>query len=289
MTDVQFGVTIQTAPGRDPIAWSLAAQDAGFDFVSTADHPATGQPSYETWTLLSWIAARTTRIKVATKVLGVPLRPPAMTAKMAETLQRLSDGRLILGLGGGFSDEEISSLGLGAWTPGEKVDGLKDAINIMRGLWAEPEFTYAGARHHVTRARMQPKPAEPIPIWLGTFGPRALALTGRLADGWIPSLGVAPPEAVPAMRDRILAAADRVGRDPAQITCAYNMEVRIQPRPDESSDVVSGPPEAIAERLTGFVALGFTAMNFSVVGPGEDEQLQRVAAEVLPAVRQAVA
>lgn len=84
-------------------------------------------------------------------------------------------------------------------------------------------FSHAGAHHRVEAARIEPKPTTEIPIWLGAFGPCALALTGRLADGWIPSIGVAPPEAIPATRDRIMAAGVDAGRDPAQITCAYHM------------------------------------------------------------------
>lgn len=284
MTHLRFGLTIpiSAAPGSDPLGRALRAEALGFDFVSAVDHPATGAATYETWTMLSWIAARTSRIQIATKVLAVPFRSPAMTAKMAETFHRLSNGRLILGLGGGHSDEEIASLGLGHPTPGERIDGLEEAVQIIRGLWTEPVLTYAGAHHHVDRARVEPKPASRIPIWLGTFGPRALALTGRLADGWIPSIGFAPPEAIPAMRDRLLAAAADARRDPAVITCTYHMQFRIAPQPDPSPAIVSGPPELIAERLAGFIPLGFTAMNFSPVGPNEEEQIERLATEVLP-------
>jgi alkanesulfonate monooxygenase SsuD/methylene tetrahydromethanopterin reductase-like flavin-dependent oxidoreductase (luciferase family) len=284
MTNLRFGITIpiSVVPGSDPLGRALRAEALGFDFVSAVDHPATGEATHETWTMLSFIAARTSRIQIATKVLAVPLRSPAMTAKMAETFQRLSDGRLILGLGGGYSDEEIASLGLGHRTPGERIDGLEDAVHIIRGLWTEPVFTYAGAHHQVDRARIEPKPVASIPIWLGTFGPRALAVTGRLADGWIPSIGFAPPEAIPAMRDRVLSAASAAGRNPAEITYAYHMQFRVAPRPDLSPEIVSGPPELIAERLAGFASLGFTAMNFSPVGDDEEEQIEQLATEVLP-------
>ena len=132
-----FGVNVSTSasPGADPVADAQAAEALGFDFVSSSDHPAGGSPTYEVWTMLSWIAAATSRIKVATRVLGVPYRPPAMVAKMAETLDRLSDGRLILGLGGGYSDDEFRAFGLGVPTPGEKITGLQEAIHIIRGLW----------------------------------------------------------------------------------------------------------------------------------------------------------
>jgi alkanesulfonate monooxygenase SsuD/methylene tetrahydromethanopterin reductase-like flavin-dependent oxidoreductase (luciferase family) len=286
MTDLLFGLGVpaSAAPGSDPVGAAVRAERLGFDFVSAADHPCGEQPSHETWTMLAWIAARTSRIRVATRVLGVPYRNPAMTAKMAETLSRLSGGRLILGLGGGHSDDEFRAFGLRAHTPGEKVQGLDEAIRIARGLWTEPRFSFAGRIHRTDRAPMEPKPTHPIPIWLGTFGPRALAVTGRLADGWIPSLGYAPAGRLPAMRAAVLGAAEAAGRDPAAITCALNAQVRLQPRVDPDPDVIAGPAGAVAERLVSFAEHGFSAFNFLLAEP---DQAERLAAEVIPAVRAA--
>ena len=102
----RFGVSIvPSASGRsDPVAEARRAEELGLDHVSIWDHPHGERPSLETWTLLTWIAARTERIGLATDVLGLPFRLPALTAKMAETLDRLSGGRVILGLGGGGND-----------------------------------------------------------------------------------------------------------------------------------------------------------------------------------------
>jgi alkanesulfonate monooxygenase SsuD/methylene tetrahydromethanopterin reductase-like flavin-dependent oxidoreductase (luciferase family) len=198
MSEVAFGLSIPSSvlPGTSPLADARIAEDLGFDFVSASDHPCGTEPTYETWTMLSWIAAATSRIRVATRVLGVPYRNPAMVAKMAETFARLSGGRLILGLGGGYSDEEFRAFGLGTFSARDKVDGLEEAIRITRGLWSLPAFTYSGRLHHTDSADIEPKPAQPIPIWLGTFGARALRVTGQLADGWIPSCGYRPPPPV---------------------------------------------------------------------------------------------
>jgi alkanesulfonate monooxygenase SsuD/methylene tetrahydromethanopterin reductase-like flavin-dependent oxidoreductase (luciferase family) len=210
-----------------------------------------------------------------------------MTAKMAETFDRLSGGRLILGLGGGHSDEEFRAFGLRAHSPGEKVQGLDEAIRIARGLWTQPHFSFDGRIHRTDRAPMEPKPAHRIPIWLGTFGPRALAVTGRLADGWIPSLGYAPADLLPAMRETVLGAAERAGRDPAAITCALNARTRIAGRASPDPDRIEGPVDAVADRIAGFVRRGFTAFNFLVSDQERDEQAERLAAEVIPAVRAA--
>jgi probable F420-dependent oxidoreductase len=282
-----FGLNVSTsaAPGSDPVAAATRAEELGFDFVSASDHLHGEAPTFEPWTMLSWIAARTSRIRVATRVLGLPYRQPPVVAKMAESLDRLSGGRLILGLGGGYSDEEFHAFGLGVRTPRAKVEGLEEAVRIVRGLWSEPSFTFDGRLYRTEGARIEPKPDRRIPIWLGTYGNRALEVTGRLADGWIPSLSFAPPERVTGMRDRVLSAARRAGREPDEITCVYNVEVRVDERADAPPSVVSGPPGAVVDRLLGFLRLGFTAMNFMPEGPGADEQAERLGREVLPALR----
>jgi probable F420-dependent oxidoreductase len=280
-----LNVSTSAAAGADPLADAQRAEELGFDFVSMSDHLHGAQPNYETWTLLSWIAAATSRIRVASRVLGTPYRSPAVLAKMAESLDRLSGGRLILGLGGGYSDEEFRAFGLGVPTPRDKVDGMAEAIDILRGMWSQPALDYQGRRYHTDGARIEPKPGHRIPIWLGTYGNRALAVTGRLADGWIPSLGSAPPYRVTGMRDRVLAAAREAGRRPEDLTLAYNVVVRIDERVEPDDLMVSGSAAAVAERLRGFLDLGFTALNLIAEGPGEDEQVERLAREVLPELR----
>src|SRR5918996_4457207 len=247
MTDLRFGLNVPTsaANGADPVAAARRAEELGFDFVSSNDHLHGNSPNHETWTMLSWMAAATSRIHVASRVLATPYRHPAVLAKMAETFDRLSGGRLILGLGGGYSDEEFAAFGLGVPSPGEKVDGLEEAVRIAHGLWSQEQFTFTGHRYRTEGARIEPKPQRRIPIWLGTYGKRALELTGRLADGWIPTYELALPEAVSGMRDRIMDAAIQAGRNPAHISCVYNVDVRVgqDPTPDF---VVSAPPDQLA-------------------------------------------
>jgi alkanesulfonate monooxygenase SsuD/methylene tetrahydromethanopterin reductase-like flavin-dependent oxidoreductase (luciferase family) len=206
---------------------------------------------------------------------------------MAETLDRLSGGRLILGLGGGYADDEFRAFGLRAPNARDKVDGLEEAIRITHGLWSEPVFTFDGVHYRTEMAEFEPKPSRRIPIWLGTLGPRALRLTGRLADGWIPSLDLAPPERVPKLHEQILRGAHEAERDPSDITLAYNMEIRVDEQAAPEPGIVTGPPDAVTERLIGFTELGFTAMNFQPQGPGRAEQIEQLATEVIPAVRAA--
>ena len=286
LTDILFGLNLSTSadPGTDPVADALEAERLGFDFVSANDDPNGTTPTHELWTLLAWVAAKTSRIKVASRVIGVPYRNPAMLAKMAATLGEFSGGRLILGLGGGSSDEGMAAFGIEGITPRVKIDALEDALNITRGLWSESGFSYRGAIHSVSSADLEPKPRRPVPIWLGTFGDRGLALAGRLADGWIPSLGMAPPKRAREMRKRVLDAAREAGRDPEQIRCVYNVQVRLGDR-DPDPSIVSGSTEEVTERFLSFVGLGFSGFNLIPMGPEPEAQCEQLAQEVLPQVR----
>jgi alkanesulfonate monooxygenase SsuD/methylene tetrahydromethanopterin reductase-like flavin-dependent oxidoreductase (luciferase family) len=289
MTDLVLGINVpaSASPGADPVGLARVAESGGFDFVSASDHPCGTDPTFETWTMLTWIAASTSRIKVATRVLGVPYRAPAMVAKMAETLDRLSGGRFILGLGGGYSDNEFRAFGLGVPSARDKVDGLAEAIAITRGLWSEAGFTFAGRLHQVTAADIEPKPGHHIPIWLGTFGDRALAVTGRHADGWIPSLGQVTAAELEVMRAKVLAAARQAGRDPADVTCALNVEVHIGSGASAGGGLIAGSPGQVTDSLLSFAAAGFTAFNFMPVGERYREQVEQIAAHVLPVLRTA--
>jgi alkanesulfonate monooxygenase SsuD/methylene tetrahydromethanopterin reductase-like flavin-dependent oxidoreductase (luciferase family) len=287
--DIQFGLNVSADPasGGDSVALAIRAEQLGFDFVSASDHLHGEQPTYEPWTLLAWIAASTSRLRVATRVLATPYRQPPVVAKMAETLTRLSGGRLILGLGGGYLDREFQAFGLRAPTAREKVEGLEEAIKVVRGLWSQERFTFDGTMYRTVEAQIEPKPAHGIQIWLGTYGRRALDVTGRLADGWIPTLEIAPPERVAGMRQRVLDAADRVGRNPDDILCVYNVGIRFGEGRDDDTGVVTGPSERVAERLLEFTRIGFRAFNFLVEGPDPEEQAERISREVISVLRAA--
>jgi probable F420-dependent oxidoreductase len=275
------GITTSAASSADPLAEALAAEALGYDFLSASDHPVGSYPSYETTILLTWIAAHTNRIRIATRVLGVPFRRPAMIAKAAESLQRLTGGRLILGLGAGYSDEEIHALGGPVMSRPAKVDGLADAIEILHRAWTEATVTYHGVIHSVDALTMEPKPEQPIPVWLGTYGNRALAITGRLADGWIPSLGFAPPTRISEMIERIRTAAVAAGRAPNAVRAIYNVPVRLDPAARFVEDSVTGSAADIIEQLHAFIELGFTGFNLMLT----PDQARAVAEDVLPALR----
>jgi alkanesulfonate monooxygenase SsuD/methylene tetrahydromethanopterin reductase-like flavin-dependent oxidoreductase (luciferase family) len=300
---VGVGISDRAASGDHPVADAVTAEALGYDFVSAFDHPvadaaiarAVGYvvmpavshplrtyPTYETLTLLTWIAARTTRIGVIPRVLGVPFRRPALVAKAAESLQRLSRGRLILGLGAGYRDAEIRAAGGPGLTPRAKVDGLEEAIAIVRAAWTQPVVSYHGAVYSVDDLDLEPKPAGPIPIWLGALGPRGLALTGRLADGWIPFLRFAGPDRIPDLLDRIRTASVAAGRPADAVRAVYSVPVRLDPKAHSTTDVIAGSAADIVEQLHGFTELGFTGFDLM---PSRD-QMRALAEDVVPAVRQ---
>lgn len=289
MATIQFGLNISAsvAPGFDPIREAQAAEDLGFDFVSVNDHMHGPEQRYECWTLLAWIAANTTRLRVASRVLGLPYRAPALTAKMAESFARLSRGRLILGLGAGSGEDEYLALGLTAPPLGERLTGLEEAIAITRGLWSTETFTFAGSVFRVTDGQLEPKPEQPVPIWLGTHGPRGLELTGRLADGWIPSMGSLPPDRIPAAMQLISETARIVGRDPASLTRIYNVEISLDDEKRDDPTLIAGNAAVVRDALADLVTLGFDGFNLIVRGRDRHRHLERIAAEIMPAVRSA--
>jgi alkanesulfonate monooxygenase SsuD/methylene tetrahydromethanopterin reductase-like flavin-dependent oxidoreductase (luciferase family) len=279
---LRLGVNLPTRlePAYDPVNFALEAERLGFDFVSSSDHPAGSEPNFETWTLLAFVAAQTSRIHVATRVLGLPYRAPAMVAKMAETLSRLSGGRVVLGLGSGHGDDEHRAFGVAVRTAKEKTDALEEALEVIRGLWSKPTFSLGGRYYSVVDAELEPKPSMSIPIWLGTFAPRSLEITGRLADGWIPTLGYASADELPRMRRRVAEAAERAGRDPASLDYILNVDVALEPAQDAS---LSGSPLQVVDALGTFIGHGFNGFNF-IVKKDRDEQLARLATEVIPAL-----
>ena len=284
---IGLGLTTSPGPGVDPVAEARAAEELGFDYVSASDHLNGTTPTYEPWTLLTAVLASTSRIRALTRVLAVPYRHPAVLAKMAETLDRLSEGRLILGLGGGYFDEEFRAFGLPIPTNRDKVDGVAEQIQIARSIWSDPNAAYEGRLYRVEDAVVEPKPERRIPIWLGMYKPRGLALTGREADGWIPSLNFAPPPVVAGLWEQVRTAAREAGRDPSTITAAYNLLVRVGEEMPGQATIVAGSAEAVADQLLGFAELGFTSFNLAPTGDRRMEQIERLGRDVLPALRRA--
>src|SRR5690606_35445463 len=216
--DLLFGsfITPTSASPERVVALTRASEAAGLDLATFQDHPY--QPAFlDTWTLLSYVAARTERIRLAPNVANVPARPPAVLARAAASLDLLSGGRVDLGLGAGAFWDGIAAMGGRRLTPAQGVDALREAITIIRDLW--DTGTRGGVRrdgtyYQVVGAKRGPAPAHDIPIWVGAYKRRMLALTGEMADGWLPTLEYLPDGvgSFPALNARIDEAAVSAGR-----------------------------------------------------------------------------
>jgi len=264
---------------------AIRADELGLDLVGIQDHPY--QWRYlETWSLIGDLVARTERIRFFPDVANLPLRLPALIAKQATSLDTLSGGRFELGLGAGGFWEAIGAMGGPVRSPGEAIGALEEAIHVIRAFWSgERSISFEGEYYSVKGLHPGEPPPHPIGIWLGVGKPRGLALAGRLADGWVPSLGWATPDLVPDMNRRIDEAAEDAGRSPADVRRVYNVTGgSIDDGPVAGR--LEGPPEHWVETLSGFATeLGFDTLVFWPQGD-QLEQVERFAREVAPALRQ---
>jgi len=286
--ELEFGASV--APLADPADFAagvaVAADGAGLDLVGVQDHPYQRR-FLDTWTLISTLVPLTDRIRFFPDVANLPLRPPAMLAKAAASLDVLSDGRVEMGLGAGAFWEAVEAMGGPRRSPGEAVRSVEEAIQIMRLVWSEERSVrFDGEIYSLNGMRPGPHPVHDIGIWVGAYGPRMLNLIGRLADGWVPSLGYTPPGRLPEMQRRIDDGAREAGREPREIRRAFNISGMIGL---QGEGPLEGPASMWIEQLTSF-ALKF-GMDTFIYWPAEDHvrQVEVFAGEVVPAVRETVA
>jgi alkanesulfonate monooxygenase SsuD/methylene tetrahydromethanopterin reductase-like flavin-dependent oxidoreductase (luciferase family) len=268
-----------------------AADEAGLDLVGIQDHPYQSR-FLDAFALVATLLAETKRISFFTDVANLPLRPPAVMAKAAASLDVLSGGRFELGLGAGGLQDQIAKMDGPRRSPGESVEALEEAIEVIRLMWSgERSVSFEGRHYRLADARPGPQPAHAMGIWLGAFKPRMLRLVGRKADGWVPSLGVLSADEMRAGNERIDAAATEAGRDPRQIRRVLNLQGVIgetRTPPAERLPVgylmgepLAGPPEWWAETLLGFADDGFDTLVFWPVDPSP-RQVELLAGEVVP-------
>jgi alkanesulfonate monooxygenase SsuD/methylene tetrahydromethanopterin reductase-like flavin-dependent oxidoreductase (luciferase family) len=200
------------------------ADEGGLQLVGIQDHPYQRR-FLDTFALVAALLPETRRISFFTDVANLPLRPPAVMAKAAASLDLLSGGRFELGLGAGGFRDHIAGMGGPCRSPGEAVEALEEAIDVIRLMWSgERTVSFDGRHYRLAGARPGPPPAHRMGIWLGAFKPRMLRLVGRKSDGWVPSLGVLSADELRVGNERIDAAAEAAGRDPRQIRRVLNLQ-----------------------------------------------------------------
>jgi alkanesulfonate monooxygenase SsuD/methylene tetrahydromethanopterin reductase-like flavin-dependent oxidoreductase (luciferase family)/hemerythrin-like domain-containing protein len=281
--ELEFGIFPTPDADRlaDLLSLAQVAEVEGLQLVSVQDHPY--QARYlDAWTLLSVLGARTSSIKLAPNVASLPLRPPVVLAKAAATLDLVTGGRIELGLGAGAFWDAIDAAGGPRRTPKQAVDALTEAVELIRAFWAGGTVRFEGEHYRAVGLRAGPRPAHDVPIWLGAYKPRMLRLTGRLADGWVPSMGYADPPALARMSEVVDEAAVAAGRSPVEIKRVYNIVGRF----GTGGGFLQGRPRDWSEQLAA-LALDVGTSSF-VLGTDDPDDVRRYAAEVAPAVRELV-
>lgn len=261
--------------------WRLA-DDAGFDHLWGFDHFVPifedAEPYiYEGWMTLAAMAENTRKVRIGLIVTASSLRHPGVLAKMAVTVDHLSAGRLEFGIGAGSSQRDHDSFGLPARTPGQRIDQMREAVQVIRSLWTQPRTDFAGAHYQLSDAFSEPKPVQRPhpPIWIGGSGERkTLRVVAELADAWN-VFGVTPEEAARLSGILDQHCAD-IGRDPRTIRRSIQI-------------VIDGAnPRATAELAAAYLEAGFPEAIVSVRSASARRDAEVAAAEVLPAIRTGV-
>ncbi len=299
---MRFGLSLPhygfSLPGEGPITfdalatWAGRAEDLGFDSVWISDHffysfaryGADPQPiaSLEPLTSLAGLAAITERVRLGTLVLCAPFRHPSILAKMTATIDGISGGRLDLGIGAGWLEDEFTAFGYAHGTVGERFGLLQETLEVLEALASPGPVNYEGATVKLCEARLLPAPVQrPIPVWVGgKGGPRLLRLAARHAAGWN-SAWRWSPEAYGARVEAAHGACEEVGRDPASFRLSLGLyslmgedeaaaravfergraampgaAMADERYEDWRDDTLSGTPEQVLERIATFAALG---------------------------------
>jgi probable F420-dependent oxidoreductase len=303
---MKFGVSLSLKPPAEQFDLVRRVEALGFDSVWTGDHVSFHGPIHESLTLLATYVPITSRIRLGTAVYLLALRPAAIAAKATATLDALSGGRLIFGVGvGGENPKEFELCGVPHRERGARVT---EGIDVVRTLWRDTPASFKGRFSSFEGVSIDPKPVQKPgpPIWLGGRSDAALARAGRQGDGWMSY--VVQPERYGQSVEKIRAAAGAAGRTLGGFEFAHLAFITLG-RDWESAKAVwvahlskryaqdfeplarkygiIGTPEQCAEQLTRFAAAGCTYMVFNVIGEAKDErdQLERIAADVVPRLR----
>lgn len=290
-----FGANVDPNTDRLQETYDRAhlADESGLDLITMQDHPYQRR-FLDTWTLLSALAVKTSHVHLGTNVANLPLRPPAMLAKMAASLDVISGGRAELGLGAGAFWQAVTAMGGPSRTPGEAYQAFEDALHIIRGYWdnAGRSLTYKGEIYQVQGTQPGPAPLHPIRIWVGASGPRMLRLTGRMGDGVLVSSSYEPPARLLEINAHIDEGAAEAGRSPDAIRRGYNLMGFIdlgldgaKPDRNEKGLIYGTAGEWIDQLVEFYTDYRQDTFIFWPVGDHPLEQLRAFATGIAPAVK----
>jgi F420-dependent oxidoreductase-like protein len=305
---IKFGVTLPQfgASWSEARAVAHRADEAGFDSVWLADHffGVGGEDPLEAWTEMSAVAAMTKRAELGFLVLCNNYRPPALLAKMATTLDEISDGRLILGYGAGWFSLEYEAYGYDFPNIRTRLEQLEEGLEILKKMWTEDAATFHGFHYNIENARCLPKPKRQPhpPILIGGGGEKVLLrLVARYADIWN-NMGIAHRE-IGTKLAHLRAHCEGIGRDIAEIEISQQTVGAIALSKDEArrnTEVVldevgfltgapelcpTGTPDEIIARIKKSVALGITTFIISFGRKSTEHAVELFGREILPAFR----
>jgi F420-dependent oxidoreductase-like protein len=287
-----------------------AAEELGFDSAWVFDHflpipPGdTEGPCLEGWTMLAALAAETSKLRIGTLVTGNTYRNPALLAKMATTVDHISNGRLYLGIGAGWFEPEHTAYGMPFYTARERAQRLDEALQVITKLWTEDHPNFDGKFYTLKDAPFAPKPVQKPhpPILIGGQGKKwIMPLVGRYAQAWNAPLRLTPDD----IRERTKIIEDeckRIGRDPCDVEVqaflilysitdvplagpAMRLGARLMTDKAIARNVLAGSPKEITEKIQTFVDAGATHIVMNIQPPYERELLERFANEVMPNFR----
>ncbi|HLT69499.1 MAG TPA: TIGR03560 family F420-dependent LLM class oxidoreductase [Acidimicrobiales bacterium] len=257
-------------PWSEVLTAARHADATGWDGVWVADHFMPDQPgpfppdtpTLEAGSLLAALGAATERVRVGPLVLGNTYRHPAVVANMAATIDHVTGGRFVLGLGAGWQVNEHEQYGIELPPPRERVDRFAEAVQVVRGLLTQPTTTFHGEHYRVTDALCEPKPVQArLPILVGGKGDRMLGVVARHADEWN-TWGL--PDHIAERSAALDRACERVGRDPAEIERSAQVLVFFTDDEEQAAQIeaavprplMAGTPARMREVVDAYAAIG---------------------------------
>ena len=301
---VDFGLGLMAGPPKrhnesflTELDATLAQLQGSFRSIWMTDHFFwDGSPTYEAWTVLSYLAARYPDFEVGPMVLGQSYRNPALLALMGATLQNLSGGRFVMGIGAGWKEDEYRAYGYDYPEPRIRVQQLEETLIILKQLWEEPgQQSYAGRHYQISKAWCEPKPERRIPIMVGGGGYTTMKHAAKYADIW--NYPDAPLERFLERQAILHRHCEAIGREPASLRCSWFGRVAIGRTEAEAvargmsrvekwtvQNAFVGTPAQIAEKMAAFVEHGCDYFMIDIIGAPDPDVLGMFSEEVIPAL-----
>jgi len=309
MTQIQFSFIMPQLP-LDKARRTMFVEDLNqalklisgrFDSARIIDHlmenRSRGFDDIESFTTLAYMAALHPQLKFGHTVICQSFRNPALVAKMGATMQFLSGGRFLFGIGAGWNKEEYVAYGYDFPSARVRVEQLEEALQIIKAMWTEEKVTFSGRYYHLTQADCEPKPQPLPPIMVGAFKPKMLSLTAKYADEWnVSSTGISRYRRLVESFERICT---DVGRDPDTVRRSWGGGCVCMPKQAEAERIAGGryradnleddfgfvgTPRQIIEQMQPFIDLGVSAFMLDCGGFPNLTTLELLINEVLPAL-----